>query len=168
MSWDTYVHQIQNKFDPATNAWAVTNVSSFAAVYGHDGAAWATSEGFQLASYQFDMPQEDGSTTPVPCHEHAALMKACDGDRKGGQACGIRICNQKYMMMRNSDAHDGKIKFATLSGPGGGACVAKTAQALLVGVWKKESPMSNGKQQNTGDCEGCVINVAKSLVDAGM
>jgi len=46
MSWDTYVHQITNKFDPATNAWAITGVAQFGAVYGHDGAAWATTEGF--------------------------------------------------------------------------------------------------------------------------
>jgi hypothetical protein len=30
------------------------------------------------------------------------------------------------MFMRADTAHDGKIKFCTLSGAGGGACVAKT------------------------------------------
>ena len=54
MSWDTYVHQIQNLFDPATNAWKLTNVNQYACVYGHDGAAWATSPQFQLATYEFD------------------------------------------------------------------------------------------------------------------
>ena len=53
MSWDTYVHQIQNKFDAATNNWSVTNVCEFACVYGLDGNAWATSPGFQLATYEF-------------------------------------------------------------------------------------------------------------------
>ena len=93
MSWDTYVHQIQNTFDPATNAWSVTNVNQFACVYGHDGAAWAATEGFQLANYEFDLMQEDGSTKKVPCNEHSAVMKAAGGDRKGGQECGVRICN---------------------------------------------------------------------------
>ena len=46
MSWDTYVHQIQNLFDPDTNNWKTTNVCCFAAVYGHDGTPWATSDGF--------------------------------------------------------------------------------------------------------------------------
>ena len=71
-------------------------------------------------------------------------------------------------MIRSDTAHDGKIAFCTLTGSGGGACVAKTAQALLVGVWRKDQPMSNGKMQNTGDCESCVLNVGKALVDAGM
>ena len=93
MSWDTYVHQIQNTFDPATNAWKVTNVNQFACVYGLDGAVWATAQGFQLATYEFDMPQEDGSTKKVMCNEHAALVKgAKEGSRKP-QECGFRICN---------------------------------------------------------------------------
>jgi len=55
MSWDTYVHQIQNTFDPDTNAWSVTNVCQFGCVYGHDGAQWAAAEGFKLATYEFDL-----------------------------------------------------------------------------------------------------------------
>ena len=166
MSWDQYVHQIQNTFDPATNGWAVTNVNQFACVYGHDGAQWAASQGFQLANYEFDMPQEDGSTKKVPCNEHAAVMKACDGNRKGGQDCGIRICNQKYMFLTNGE--DSGVKYAVLTRQGGGgACVAKTGKALLVGVWGKDAPMSNGKTQNTGDCQKNVLNVAKQLAGAG-
>ena len=165
--WDTYVHQIQNTFDAATNSWAVTNVSQYACVYGHDGNAWATSEGFQLATYNFDQPQEDGSKKQVLCNEHSAMMKAVGGDRKGGQECGLRICNQKYMFLRNDKSANG-VPFAILSKQGGGgACVAKTDKALLVGVWGKDVPMSNGKTQNTGDCEKNVINVAHILKDAG-
>ena len=86
------------------------------------------------------------------CNEHAALMKAVNGDRKGGQECGIRICNQKYMFLRN-DEKDG-VKFVVLSRQGGGgACVAMTKQTLLVGVWGQDRTgqnaaactMSNGK-----------------------
>ena len=167
MSWDTYVHQIQNTFDPDTNNWAVTNVCQFGCVYGHDGNVWASSPGFQLANYEFDMPQEDGSTKKTPCNEHSAVMKAVGGERKGGQECGIRICNQKYMFLR-SDEKDG-IKFAVLGRQGGGGAIAaKTATALLVGVWGKDVPMSNGKTQNTGDCEKNVMNVAAQLAGAGM
>ena len=167
MSWDTYVHQIQNTFDAETNAWSVTNVAQFACLYGHDGNAWAVSPGFQLATYEFAQPQEDGSTKNVLCNEHSALMKACGGDRKGGQECGIRICNQKYMFLRADKSSDG-VAFATLSRQGGGgACVAKTDKVLLVGVWGKDTPMSNGKMQNTGDCEKNVISVAHTLKNAG-
>ena len=43
------------------------------------------------------------------------------------------------MMFNRADtAYDGKIKFCTLSGGGGGACIAQTGQALLVGRWMKD------------------------------
>ena len=165
--WDTYVHQIQNTFDPETNAWSVTNVCQYACVYGHDGNAWATSQGFQLATYEFDQPQEDMSTKKVLCNEHSAMMKAAGGDRKGGQDCGLRICNQKYMFLRADTSSDG-VKYAVLSRQGGGgACVAKTDKALIVGVWGKDVPMSNKKTQNTGDCEKNVLKVSNILKDAG-
>ena len=165
--WDTYVHQIQNTFDAETNAWSVTNVCQFACVYGHDGNPWATSPGFQLATYEFDMPQEDMSTKKVLCNEHSAAMKASTGDRKGGQECGIRICNQKYMFLRSDKTSEG-VPFCILSRQGGGgACIAKTDKALLVGVWGKDVPMSNGKTQNTGECEKNVCNVAHILKNSG-
>ena len=71
----------------------MTNVCQYACVYGHDGAQWAATEGFVLATYEFDQLQEDGSTKKVTCNEHSAAMKAARGDRKGGQECGLRICN---------------------------------------------------------------------------
>ena len=92
-------------------------------------------------------------------------MAAADGNRKGGQECGIRLCNQEYMFVR-ADETDG-IKYCTLSrAEGGGACIAKTAKTLLVGVYDKAADMSNGKKQNTGDCEKNVMNVAKVLAGA--
>ena len=139
----------------------------FACLYGHDGNAWAVSPGFQLATYEFDMPQEDGSTKKVLCNEHSAMMKAALGDRKGGQECGLRICNQKYMFIRADTSSEG-VKFAVLGRQGGGgATVAKTDKVIIVGVWGKDVPMSNGKTQNTGDCEKNVINVAHILKNAG-
>ena len=56
------------------------------------------------------------------------------------------------MFLRNDVSKSG-IKFCVLSrAGGGGACVAKTNKALLVGVWTgKDTPTSKGTQ-NTGDC----------------
>ena len=56
------------------------------------------------------------------------------------------------MFLRNDVSKSG-IKFCVLSrARGGGACVAKTNKALLVGVWTvKDTPPSKGTQ-NTGDC----------------
>jgi len=59
-------------------------VCSDAGIYGHDGSVWAASKGMKLDSYNFDQPQEDGSTKNIPCNEHACAMSAVDGDRTGG------------------------------------------------------------------------------------
>ena len=94
-------------------------------------------------------------------------MKATKGTRNGGQECGIRICNEKYMFIR-SDVSNEKVAFCTLGRRGGGgACVAQTDKALLVGVWHKDVDMSNKMCQNTGDCEKNVLNVAHLLKAAG-
>ena len=172
------MHQVLCTYDEPANKWAVTNVCQFAAVYGLDGNPWATTKegGFQLATYEYDQPQEDGSTKKVLCNELSAIQKACDGNRKGGQECGIRMCNEKYMFLRN-DVTSEKVKFCVLSrGPPsknpGGACVAKTEKALIIGVWGNGSTgqfveMSNKKTQNTGDCEKNVCNVADKMKKQG-
>ena len=113
------------------------------------------------------MPQEDGSTAKTPCNEFNAMMKAASGERKGGQECGLRICNEKYMFLRSDKTSEG-VPFCVLSRKGGGgACVAKCDKVLVVGVWGKDVEMSNGKTQNTGDCEKNVCNVAHTLKAAG-
>ena len=80
-------------------------------------------------------------------------MKATDGDRKGGQECGLRICNQKYMM-NNSGEKDG-VKYCVLirCGVPGGATVVKTAKTLCVGVWDGKTAQSDNKMQTTGACQ---------------
>ena len=112
------------------------------------------------------MDQGDGTTKKVLCNEHAALMKAVEGTRNGGQECGLRICNQKYMFLRNLEENG--IKYCILSRTvGGGATVAKTGKALIVGVFGKDVMMGNNKGQNTGDCSKNVLAVATTLNDAG-
>ena len=60
------------------------------------------------------------------------------------------------------------IKYCLLSRKGGGgATVAATSQALIVGVWDKDVLMSTDLNQNTGDCTDRVLNVAKKLKEAG-
>ena len=102
-----------------------------------------------MATYELEIPQEDGNMKKVLCNEHGALMKACEGNRKGGQECGLRICNEKYMFLRNSEYNG--VKFAIMSREGqGGGCVAKTKSALVIGVFAKDAKNSLGMNQNIG------------------
>ena len=134
----------------------------FACVYGLDGNQWAASPGFQLAKYEIEIAGQK-----LPCDEHAALVKgATEGSRKP-QECGYRICNQKYMFLRNDE--DEGVKFVVLSRQGGGGAVAAvTGKALVVGVYGKDAPTSVAtKFQNVGDTTFQVLGVAKQLLAAG-
>ena len=50
---------------------------------------------------------------------------------------------------------------------GGGACVIRTAQCVVIGVWNKAGQMSNGKLQNAGMCNELVENMGKYLATSG-
>ena len=135
----------------------------FAAIYGLDGNAWATSPGFALYSYQFDMPQEDGTTKKVNVEEFKAVLAATGGNRKGSEA-GIRIANQKYMFVK----HNPENSSVYLAREGGGGAVAiKTNQTVTIGVWNKAAVMSNGQPQTAGDCAILVEKMGEYLIANG-
>ena len=70
------------------------------------------------------------------------------------------------MFLNSGSAKD--VNYVVLSRQGGGgACAAVTKKAILVGVWGKESKMSNDKMQNTGECQNLVLRVAKLLMEGG-
>ena len=142
-AWDAYLHQITNKYDAATQKYTLTNVNEFAAIYGHDGNKWASSPGFELYSYEFEMTLEDGSKKKVPVHEFKCVFEATKGNRKGSEA-GIRIANQKYMFIKHNPEDD-SVYLAREHG--GGACVVRTKQCIIIGVWNKAATMSNGLPQ---------------------
>ena len=135
----------------------------FAAIYGHDGNAWATSPGFALYNYEFDLTQEDGSTKKVPVSEFKACFEATKGNRKGSEA-GIRIANQKYMFIKHNPENN-SVYLAREGG--GGACIIKTGQTIVIGVWNKAATMSNGKLQTAGDCNEVVEAMGKYLIQSG-
>ena len=120
--WEQYIYQIQNKYDPATQQYTLTNVCEHAGIYGLDGTPWATSEGLKLSKYSFDLEQEDGSKKSVEVDEFVTALEASKGNRKGSEA-GIRMNNQKYMLVK----HNPESNSAYLGREGGGgACVART------------------------------------------
>jgi hypothetical protein len=141
----------------------MTNVNEHGAIYGLDGTLWAANEGFQVYSYDFDMMLEDGSTKKVPVNEFTTMLEASKGNRKGSEA-GIRINNQKYMLLR----HDPTSKCAYLGREGGGgACIVQVKTAIVIGIWNKAAEMSNGKLQNPGDCNDLTEKMGVYLTSMG-
>lgn len=72
--------------------------------------------------------------------------------------------NQKYMLIQYNP--DKKSAYLGREG-GGGACVAKTNTAVVIGIWNKNQNMSNGKPQNAGDCNELVEKMTEYLKTSG-
>ena len=162
--WDSYIWQIQNKWSTKQNKYLTTNVCAHAAVYGIDGTPWATSAEWP-GFHQYDHPleQDDGSVTNIQVNEFNCAMAVSTGKRMP-TAAGVRMGNCKFMFVR----HDPEDQVCYLSRQGGGgACVARTKNALVIGIWDKNVIMSNNQPQTAGDCNEVTERVAKFLKDQG-
>ena len=161
--WDSYIWKIQNKWSNKQQKYLVTNVCQHAAIYGIDGSPWVTSSDWPgLHSYVHPLEQDDGSTVNVDVNEFVNCMKVTDGNRMPN-AAGVRMGNTKFVFVR----HDPEEKVVSLTKVNGGACVVKTKNAIVIGMWDKNIVMSNNQPQTMGLCNEAVELVAKSLKELG-
>ena len=166
--WEALVAELANKYDKNTGTHKVKNVCLSACIYGRqDGVLYASHPpGFKLEKYSYDLPQEDGSTKPVEIDEIKCAEAAAVGNRSGGNAgAGIRLGNKKFMYLRPSTDVD-KGGYLSRQG-GGGATVVATEKTIIVGIWDKDTQMSNKQMQNTGDCAEVVERMGKFLKSKG-
>ena len=96
-------------------------------------------------------------------NEFQTIAEAARGNRKASEA-GIRMANQKYMFVKHNP--ESNSVYLGREG-GGGACVVRTKQCVVVGIWNKSATMSNGKLQNGGDCNELVEKMGIFLANSG-
>ena len=96
-------------------------------------------------------------------NEFKCVFEATKGNRKGSEA-GIRIANQKYMFITHNPENNSV--YLGREG-GGGACIVRTNQCIVIGVWNKAAVMSNNKPQNAGDCNMMVEKMGEYLKASG-
>ena len=116
------------------------NVCQHAAIIGNDGTAWATTSDWPgLSEYEQEVENESGGTTNVKVNEHKCAMAASAGNRMPSVA-GIRMGGVKYVLT----SYDQSCNLAMLSKfGGGGACIMKVKNAIVIGVWNKDMVMTN-------------------------
>ena len=125
--------------DYNTNAFTVTGMCQEAAIYGLDGSAWAWSPGFpELKSYTFPMEGLDGSITNVEVNELQTAIDASKGIRTSGDKGGIRMGNNKFMMI---GSYDDQAKLSQLSYNKGGASISLCNTCIIIAFWQKDTPM---------------------------
>ena len=145
MSWTDYINNsLLNKQDAAGHVY--NNVLIQAAIYGHNGAKWAATEKFEIGADEInkfnDFFKQTSNGTP-------SLMM-------GGK---------KYQV-----THYEPNAFAYLKIKEGGATIAKTNQAYIIGIYSTTTNyLYDGKPlpQNVGTCNTVVEELAKTLKDLG-
>ena len=145
MSWADYIsNSLLNKQDAAGHVY--NNVLTQAAIYGQNGAKWAATEKFDIGADEInkfnDFFKQTENGTP-------SLMM-------GGK---------KYQV-----THYEPNAFAYLKIKEGGATIAKTNQAYIIGIYNTATNyLYDGKPlpQNVGTCNTVVEELAKTLVALG-
>ena len=156
--WEDFIPHIENFYSKVKCEFTKKHTCTHSAIIGHDGVVWASSKNWPgLKEYEHSVEEMDGSATNVKVNELQAALGACNGIRNP-TAAGIRMGGQKYVMQ---SAEEGVAQLTRLGG--GGACVAKTKKAIIIGVWDKTAMMSTNQNQNGGDCALGVERLAKFM-----
>jgi hypothetical protein len=93
-----------------------------------------------ITTYNHEIEQMDGSKSTISLNEATCALGASSGNRNPTEA-GIRLNGIKHMI----NYHDAEAKCCKLTSSAGGASVAQTGTAIVVGFWRKDQVMSNGK-----------------------
>ena len=153
MSWDDYVaKKIVNsdykghKLEKMCESGALLDLNA--------GTPWT--KGFNMGKIKVE---SDGKKIEVDQAANLidALKQKSGNTSKPG---GIYLNGEKYIVV----SYDGEKLY--LKKNGGGATIAKTGKALVVGTWaQKIKGKYDGKDkaQNTGDCNSCVEDLAEYL-----
>ncbi len=138
------------------------NVCQHAAIIGIDGSVWAQSANMpNLTEYDCEIEDETGNKKTIKVNEFVSVLAAANGSRNPS-AAGIRIGGQKYIFMK----HEKDPYFTQLSKDNGGALLAKTRNAVVIGIWDKSELMTDNQAQNNPDAGLRVEVVANLLRDA--
>jgi hypothetical protein len=166
MSWNDYVYAyLINNTDPNSQKTA-TNVTEHAAIIGNtDGTVWASSPGFTLDTYTATLEKDDGKSYQASINEFENLLDAFNNNGNTSRPGGIRIHKEKYFPV----SMDSDRKVLYLKKAGGGACVAKSNLAFVIGTYssKLKETNYNGVQtpQNPGDANRACESLKDFLFD---
>ena len=158
-AWDKYIQGFLTNKQLPGGKWLQKVVES-AAIVAHNGTILAATPGFTLGTYVYDMQVDEKTTKKVPIDEKKIITTAVlTGDVSAFEA-GVRISNQKYMMVN----YDVPTKLAYFSKIGGGACAMATKTTIIFASYKNSLMMSDGNPQNPGLCNEVVEKLATTFI----
>lgn len=156
MSWADYVNAFLLNYTNSNTAVTYQNIAEAGAIISNsDGTIWAASNGFSMGKHSVDSEDNAGNPIKIEVDEFTNLKMAFDNNGETPKNGGIRINNEKYLIV-SFDKDKGLLY---LKKQGGGAAVAKSNLAFSIAIFSssKEVSISNGKKepQNPG-----IVNLA--------
>ena len=144
MSWGDYINNcLVNK---SNKGHSYHNVLTEAAIIGHDGAVWATTGGLAVK--------------PEEAKKLCELFK-----QKDNNTPSIIVGGKKYQV-----THYEAGKFVYLKIKEGGATIAQTTKAFIIGIYNTSKKYKyDGKDlpQGVGMCNTVVEDLANQLIGMG-
>ena len=159
-TWETYLSMhVKNKQNP--DGTYLQNTTEHCFIADLQGNILASTPGFQLGKYLYDMKIDATNTKKVEVDEKKILIELVNTG-KPNEEVGVRLNNVKYMV----SMYDKDKNLFYLSKQKGGACIMKTAQTIIFASYMSEMKLSNNTFQSPGMCNERVEFLAQLLIAA--
>lgn len=139
MSWSEYLSGYLINYTNPSSGKIANNVCDSGAIIGFDGTPWAATAGFTLDNYSTSVDNGDGTSTTEHIDEFSRLHNAFQSAGRNLQRGGIRIHHEKYYVI----SFDEENQLMYLRKQNGGACVAKSNNAYVVGTFSEARTITN-------------------------
>ena len=161
-SWDKYLNgYLLNKQLP-DKKW-LQNIVEHAAIVSHAGVIYSSTKGFTLGTYEIEVETEKGGKKKEMIDEKAILAQIVLKGTPIGLASGVRINNEKHMLVR----YDPGKMLAYFAKRDGGACAMATKTTIIYASYDKNKTLSDGNTQNPGVCNEVVEKLGDILYKSG-
>ena len=160
--WAQYITGMMVNKQLPSGAW-LQNIVKEAAITTHDGTIAASTPGFQLGQYNYEVQVDEMTKKPVLVNEKQIFTEAVLNGKSNVSEAGIRINNAKYMLAK----YDPEKKLAYLSKAKGGACMMATKSMIIFASYDTSMKMNDGREQLPALCNEVVEFVAKTLLASG-
>jgi profilin len=165
MSWNDYI--TQKLVNNADEHHKYENILSNAMIVGNqDGAVWAATPNFTLRNEPVDVTLNDGTMKKETVFELGNIADAFCNNGDSKKLGGIRINLEKFYMT----SFDNEKKVMYLKKSGGGACIALTGKAYIIGVFETSKKMKRDgaeQNQNPGYCNKVVEDLQAYFLSIG-
>lgn len=166
MSWVDWVNGyiINHTESSGEQVYAICRRGCIAAAA--DGALWGETN-FAFLEYDLEIEDDDGKMIKGKVNEFNNLKAAWENNGRCSAFGGVRMNNEKFVLSR----FDEDTNTMYLKSGNGGACVTKSEQCFVIGVYYKEGDLttSTGAKRNfsAGNANAAVENCRDKLVEAG-